>query len=56
VVQQGLSVKSDWLFAADVDKHSSPSLSATGLPLSPSHPFRSAPPLVTRNSFDLRFD
>ena len=40
VVQQGLSVKREWLFAADVDKHSSPSLSAAGLPLSPSHPFR----------------
>ena len=57
VVQQGLSVRSEWLFAADVDKHSSPMLSAqAGPPLSPSHPFRSPPPLGSRNSFDLRFD
>ena len=57
VVQQGLSVRSEWLFAADVDKHSSPMRSAqAGPPLSPSHPFCSPPPLGSRNSFDLRFD
>ena len=52
VVAQGLSVKSEWLFAADVDKHA-PSPSIT--PLSPSNPSR--PRLDWRaDSFDLRFE